>query len=145
MNETASLESDQISEGLATGYTNRDFEGNQHGTDFAFHNTLMSPPKGTAAGGGCSTAADLLRFVTAITQRKIVNQDSEEFLRSRIGASAKPSNYVFHNGGAPGQGVWMQSDVSNGYSIIVLSNYGYPAASTVVRKISKSFELPIFN
>ena len=144
MESTKSLEIDHIAPGLATGYTNRNYQGVIAASDFRFENTLNSPPKGTPAGGGCSTAGDLLKFVEAVARHKIVGKESERLLRSSFAAGGIPRDFIFHNGGAPGQGVWMQTDVVNGYSIIVIGNYDYTSVDAVVKKIGKLFNLPLY-
>ena len=144
MTSSVSHSVDEIAPNLATGYTNFDINHKRTGEGFSFENTLISSVKGTPAGGGCSTAHDLLKFVQAVDQNIIVNQSSEEFLRHDIGVRKKISPFIFHNGGGPGQNTWMQADVDNGYTVIVLCNLDPPIGSNVVKKMGEIFNLPIW-
>lgn len=144
MTNSGSLQLDHIAEGLATGYTNYDYKMEKSGKDYSFENTLFSAARGVPAGSGCSTTGDLLRFLKAVAQHEIVNQQSEEFLRSDIGKSAEPGDFIFHNGGGPGQNAWVQADVGSGYSIVVLSNYDPPTSSKVVNWMGKNLKLAVF-
>ncbi|HJR57394.1 MAG TPA: serine hydrolase domain-containing protein [Rhizomicrobium sp.] len=100
------------------------------------------PYRGTSAGGGYTTAQDLLRFARAL--------QSEKLLPGRLVAdAATPHNsaggygYGFslggkgllqwygHKGGAPGQNGALQVYPALGYVIIGLSNYDPPAATAM--------------
>lgn len=144
MNSTRSFEIDHVVEGLATGYTNINHNHERVGKGYPFENTLLSSPKGTPAGGGCSTAGDLLKFVEGVAKHRILNQESVNFLRRDSGIRSQPSPFIFHNGGGPGQSAWMQADVENGYTLIVLCNLDSEAGEVAVKKIGELLNLPIW-
>ena len=144
MDSTRSFDIDHVAEGLATGYTNLDHKHQRSGKGYPFENTLLSSPKGTPAGGGCSTVGDLLKFVEAIAKQRLLNEDSVEFLRRDSGIRSQPSPYIFHNGGGPGQSAWMQADVENGYTLIMLCNLDSEAGEAAVAKIGEILNLPIW-
>ena len=144
MTNSGSFQLDHIVEGLATCYTNYNYKGEKVGEGYRFENTFLSAARGVPAGSGCSTTGDLLKFLEAVAKNKIVSKKSEEFLRSDIGKKDKPGDFIFHNGGGSGQNTWVQADVGNGYSIIVLSNYDPPTTSKVVYWLGELMNLKIF-
>jgi CubicO group peptidase (beta-lactamase class C family) len=125
MNDTAAFESDAIVPKRATNYM-RDDDGTLR------TNIYMRPGRGSSAGGGYSTAGDLLRFTR--DARKVLGATSFDRL---IGANPM----VGWAGGSPGvNGV---IELGGGYTLIVLANYDPPAAEEVamnVRKLLGIFE-----
>ncbi len=119
---------------LAIGYTTLDSEGQETGV-LAAHTALM-PGRGFAAGGGYSTAGDLLRFRTALLSHALLDRASTELLLEGKVDVAEGVRYAYgfmdrmdagvravgHTGGAPGicSFLWIYPDT--GYTIIVLSN-----------------------
>lgn len=81
------------------------------------------PGRGSSAGGGYSTARDLLRYVLALESGALKATDEE--LRGGMGVA----------GGAPGLNAILEWDPERGYVIVVLSNFGPPAAEKVGRRI----------
>ncbi len=144
MTNSGSFQIDHIAEGLATPYTNYNHKREKVGEGFPYETTLISPPRGVPAGGSCSTTTDMLKFLEAIANNTILNQESEDLLRSRFGTKGMLSDFIFHNGGGPGQSAWVQADVANGYSIIILSNYDHPTGEIVVKHIGETMELDIW-
>lgn len=67
------------------------------------------------------------------------------FLWSDIGVTEEPSPFIFHNGGRPGWNTWMQTNVENGYSVIVPGNFDTPSTSRVVEYIGNQLNIDIFN
>jgi CubicO group peptidase (beta-lactamase class C family) len=112
MNDTASFPADAIVPKRAVGYTSED------GPRRA--NTYTLPGRGSSAGGGYSTATDLLRFVTGA--RKVLSPAAFDEL---IG---DPPGIGFA-GGSPGVNAVVE--LEGRWSIIVLSNYDPPAAMEV--------------
>lgn len=101
MNDTSFDESDVVVPKRAQGYT-RDGRLNVH----------SRPGRSSSAGGGYSTAADLLKF----------------------GESVRKAGGGFGvAGGAPGMNAMLE--VSDVYTLIVLSNYDSPTATEVARNI----------
>jgi D-alanyl-D-alanine carboxypeptidase len=69
------------------------------------------PGRGSSAGGGYSTAADLLNFTVA--------------LQKGVGIA----------GGAPGLNAAVEFDPQRGYAVIVMANLDPPAAMALARQI----------
>lgn len=86
----------------------------------AQRNTSTLPGRGSAAGGGYSTAHDLMRFVQALRQRRIANAPP-----AGIGVA----------GGAPGLNAVVDGELPGGYDLIVLANSSPPAAERVAQRI----------
>jgi D-alanyl-D-alanine carboxypeptidase len=86
-------------------------------------NTDFLPGKGSSAGGGYSTARDLLRLVNALREGKI---------------AAGPPPGVGIAGGAPGLNAAIEGDLRGGYDVIVLANLDPPAAERVAQVIRKA-------
>ena len=86
-------------------------------------NTDFLPGKGSSAGGGYSTAHDLLRLVNALRAGKI---------------PAGPPPGVDIAGGAPGLNAAVEGDLRGGYDVIVLANLDPPAAERVAQLIRKA-------
>jgi D-alanyl-D-alanine carboxypeptidase len=133
MTNTGSLPEEETVPHRATAYTWKD--GWVSAAD-----TL--PYRGMSAGGGYSTAGDLLKFAQALR--------TEKLLPGRLVADATTphnhaGNYGYgfgitdrgllqrfgHNGGAPGQNGDLQIYPALGIVVIALSNYDPPAATNV--------------
>jgi CubicO group peptidase (beta-lactamase class C family) len=94
------------------------------------------PGRGFAAGGGYSTAGDLLRFRNALLSHALLDLASTESLLAGKAEMAEGVRYAYgfmdrtdagvravgHTGGAPGvcSFLWIYPDT--GYTIVVLSN-----------------------
>lgn len=117
MNNTAWYYSDEQTPNLAEGYTS---EGVADGMRVS--NAHFRPARGSAAGGGYSTAEDLLRFVNAAAA-------------GRFGAASDHARGLGIAGGAPGINAALESDLKGGYTVIVLSNYDPPSAQSVAREL----------
>ena len=74
----------------------------------------------SAAGGGYSTAQDLLRFVQALRERKV---------------AGGPPPGIGIAGGAPGLNAAVEGDLPGGYDLVVLANLDPPAAERVAREV----------
>ena len=117
MGNTDSFEKDKNVPNRALGYTRGDGRGK--GSWGSNYGTL--PAKGSSAGGGYSTAQDLLKFVVALEQRTIPAPDTEQGLGIA--------------GGAPGMNSALEWDPQPGYVVVVLSNFDPPSAEKVARQI----------
>ncbi len=84
-------------------------------------NTQLLPGRGSSAGGGYSTAHDLLRLMNALRENRIAN--------------APPAGMVGVAGGAPGLNAVLEGDLPGGYDVIVMANLDPPAAERVARII----------
>lgn len=132
MTNTGSLPEDETVPHRAKAYTWKD--------DWVVNDTLSY--RGMSAGGGYSTAGDLLKFAQALR--------AEKLLPGRLVADATTphnhnGNYGYgfgvngkglllhfgHNGGAPGQNGDLQVYPALGVVLIALSNYDPPAAANL--------------
>jgi CubicO group peptidase (beta-lactamase class C family) len=119
---------------LAIGYTTLDAAGNETGV-LRDHRPLM-PGRGTAAGGGYSTAGDLHRFRNALFDYRLLSPESVDMLitgQIELRDQAKYAlgffdriqsgqRVVGHGGGAPGVCASLSMYPDTGYTAIVLSN-----------------------
>jgi CubicO group peptidase (beta-lactamase class C family) len=115
------LETDSYARGadvpnLAKGYT---MEGSTERQRVLNHATL--PGRGSSAGGGYSTADDLLKYIGALKTGKIFLPD----LAGGLGIV----------GGAPGINSTLEWDLRSGNVVIVLANFDPPTATTTARRI----------
>jgi CubicO group peptidase (beta-lactamase class C family) len=101
---------------LALGYTR---EGQSGGARVLNHATL--PGRGSSAGGGYSTAQDMLKYVMALKEGKIFLPD----IANGLGIA----------GGAPGINSYVEWDPRRGYIVIVLTNFDPPTAGQAARRI----------
>jgi CubicO group peptidase (beta-lactamase class C family) len=123
MNSSDWYDLDSAEPNLATGYTRRG--GASAGGWRA--NTYMLPARGSSAGGGYSTAEDLLRFAIALRENRLVRADTLSKTSPQTGGAFGIA------GGAPGVNAALSFEP--GYTIVVLSNYDPPAAERVSRQI----------
>ncbi|HOW86790.1 MAG TPA: serine hydrolase domain-containing protein [Candidatus Aminicenantes bacterium] len=117
MTDTDSYLRDADTPNLARGYTT---EGQAAGGPRVL-NLATLPGRGSSAGGGYSTAADLLKYVLALDNRTIYLPDASQGL----GLS----------GGAPGLNSALEWDPRSGYIVIVLTNFDPPTAGQAARRI----------
>jgi len=119
MTQTGSWRVDRWPANTALGYT----RGAQDAPPDApvKRNTDFLPGKGSSAGGGYSTAHDLLAFLNALRKHKVAN--------------APEAGMVGIAGGAPGLNAAVEGDLPGGYDVIVLANLDPPAAERVARLI----------
>ena len=102
------------------------------------------PFRGTSAGGGYSTARDLLRFAQALESGKLLPPARlAEATRSQVKATLGGYGFGFivagegdlrrygHGGGAPGMNGELRVYPQSGYVVVVLSNLDPPAATQV--------------
>ncbi|HVT37687.1 MAG TPA: serine hydrolase domain-containing protein [Gemmatimonadaceae bacterium] len=119
MTRTAHFAVDSLPPNTALGYT-RGGEDNPPPDAPLRRNSDMLPGRGSAAGGGYSTAQDLLHFLEAIRAHRI--------------AGAPPSG-VGAPGGAPGVNALVEGALPGGYDLIVLSNLDPPSAMRIGRSV----------
>ncbi len=103
---------------LARGYTR---EGEAAGGARVL-NFATLPGRGSSAGGGYSTAGDMLKFALAVKDKKIVLPDAE--------------NGIGIAGGAPGINSVLEWDPRSGFIVIVLTNFDPPTAGQAARRIA---------
>jgi len=116
MTRTGSFAVDSLPPNTAVGYTRGDEDAPP---DSPVHrNTNGLPGRGSSAGGGYSTAGDLLKFVQALREYRI--------------ASGLPAGLGIA-GGAAGMNAVLEGDLPGGYDLVVLANLDPPAAMSVAR------------
>ncbi|HEY2322249.1 MAG TPA: serine hydrolase [Thermoanaerobaculia bacterium] len=123
MNDTASYAIDENVPNRAIGLTKRGPEGplpERHA------NTNTLPARGSSAGGGYSTAADLLRFANALTADKLLPARWTNWVFG--GFDAKQRNLGIA-GGSPGVNALVE--IEPPYTLIVLSNFDPPSAEQI--------------
>jgi len=127
-------------ENLATGYTNN-HSLDAGGSGWQWENTYILSPRGTPAGGGYSTAEDLLKYDSALRAGKLIGDDLINFMnngfRGKIGDPFVPQRVLRGAGGALGVSTFLARDFRNGYTIVVLTNVDNPAAIEIGNEIIK--------
>ncbi len=109
---------DSLPPNTAVGYTRGDNWGD---TSIPRHrNSAELPGRGSSAGGGYSTAEDLLRFVAALRAGKV--------------PSGPPAG-IGVAGGSGGLNAAVEGDLPGGYDLVVLANLDPPAAERVARMV----------
>jgi CubicO group peptidase (beta-lactamase class C family) len=106
------------------------------------------PGRGSPAGGGYSTAADLLRFSEALLGHRLLSREYTDLLlggkettpRGKYGYGFSErlvagKRVVGHNGGFPGVNGELHVLPATGDVVVVLSNYDPPAATELAEFI----------
>ena len=119
MTATAHTPLAELAPGTAIGYTRGDPAIASPDAALS-RNTGFLPGRGSAAGGGYSNAADLLRYVQALRE-------------SRIPGGPPPGIGIA--GGAPGTNAILEGDLRGGYDLVVLANLDPPAAERLARTV----------
>jgi CubicO group peptidase (beta-lactamase class C family) len=158
MNNTDSYELTEVVPNLAVGYAH--FEDDPMGADPRRSNIAFLPWKGSPAGGGYSTAPDLLKFAQALRAHKFINEEFTELVTSPklpMAGSPRPAKYGYgfssenvggkeirgHSGGGANSGIDSSLEIfwNGSYTIIVLGNYDSPAAEDLAHKICEFLAL----
>jgi D-alanyl-D-alanine carboxypeptidase len=140
MTNTDSYEADMPVANLAEGYTRS--EENKTGPWRT--NIYTRPARGSSAGGGYSTAEDLLKFTVALQKNVLLssaytgwqltgNRPDTTKAQSTSATKTGPSAGIGIAGGAPGINAGIEADFAHGYTIIVLGNYDPPNAERVAK------------
>jgi D-alanyl-D-alanine carboxypeptidase len=114
MTHTGSFAVDSLPANTAIGYTRGDEDAPI--TTPLRPNSRDLPGRGSSAGGGYSTAQDLVKFVQALRAHQIPNG-----LPAGLGIA----------GGSGGMNAVVEGDLPGGYDLIVLANLDPPAAERV--------------
>jgi CubicO group peptidase (beta-lactamase class C family) len=133
---------DSVVENMATGYTNI-HPYDETGQGYRWANTLMLSPTGTPAGGGYSTAGDMLRFANALKKYDLLNARYTGLLLNRFEGFAdsdEPAGRIAYAGGAPGVSAYLSMDLEKDETVIVLSNYDSPIAIEIGRTIGEMLD-----
>jgi CubicO group peptidase (beta-lactamase class C family) len=116
MTRTGSFPVDSLPPNTAIGYTRGG--PNAPSSSPLRPNSRDLPGRGSSAGGGYSTAHDLLRFVQALREQRIPSG-----LPAGLGIA----------GGSGGINAIVEGDLPGGYDLVVLANLDPPAAERVAR------------
>ena len=148
MNDTGFYEPGKPIPNLAVGYTRMSLNG-QPQTEIR-DNESTREIKGGPAGGGFSTAPDLVRFQQALFSYKLLDKAHTELVttgkvdgpggKSRYGYGFGDSNsdgkhIVGHNGGAPGIAANLDMFPESGYTAVELMNADPPALMPIVKSV----------
>jgi len=139
MESTDSYQADMINLNLATGYTGEAMTDNNGALRSNFY---TRPARGSAAGGGYSNVEDLLRFVRALSQGKLLDARFTNWvvtneLPEPQNAPSLPlkQGTLGIAGGAPGINAMVEADFSSGLVVIVMANLDPPKAENVARRV----------
>ena len=158
MNDTDSYELTEVVPNLAVGYVH--FADDPMGADPRRSNIAFLPWKGSPAGGGYSTAPDLLKFAFALRAHKFLNEEFTERVTSpklAMAGSPRKADYGYgftsqnvsgreirgHGGGGANSGINSVLEMfwNGSYTVIVLGNYDSPAAEDLAHKICEFLAL----
>jgi D-alanyl-D-alanine carboxypeptidase len=114
MTRTGSFAVDSLPPNTAIGYTHGD--ENAPSTTPLRANTRDLPGRGSSAGGGYSTAQDLLGFLQALREQRIANG-----VPASLGIA----------GGSGGMNATVEAGLPGGYDLIALANLDPPVAERV--------------
>jgi CubicO group peptidase (beta-lactamase class C family) len=118
MTRTGSFAVDSLPPNTAIGYTKGDQDAP---VDAPVHpNARELPGRGSSAGGGYSTAQDLIKFLKALRERRIAHGPP-----AGLGVA----------GGSGGINAVVEGELPGGYDLIVLSNLDPPAAERVSQMV----------
>jgi CubicO group peptidase (beta-lactamase class C family) len=142
MMSTDAYQLDEVNKNLAVGYQR---EYADDGGKRYRNNIFMHVIRGGPAGGGYSTAEDLVRFAESLKAGKLVSAATFELMTTpKPDVSSpgygygfdvgSPDGIVGHSGGFPGISSNLDLFKGSGYVAVVLSNYGN-ASQPVVEKI----------
>ena len=148
MTDTDAYEMDQDTPNLATGYTRENLQG-QSVAGPRRNNLFLHVVKGGPAGGGFSTAEDLIRFARALRGHRLLGPEQTELVMAGKVESHPGEKYAYgfseevvnghrvvgHGGGFPGINSQLDIYSGLGYDVAVMSNYDPPAAMHVAGKL----------
>ncbi|HEU4451829.1 MAG TPA: hypothetical protein VFR81_02180, partial [Longimicrobium sp.] len=109
---------DSLPANTARGYTRRGPGSREPGPLRPNEDEL--PGRGSSAGGGYSTAGDLLRLLQALREKRIPN--------------APPAG-IGMAGGSAGVNAMVEGGLPGGYDLVVLANLDPPAARAVAQRV----------
>ena len=124
MKDTDYYFTDQKVTDRAEGYTTEEAQPGQRR-----NNEFSRPWRGSSAGGGYSTAADMLKFTEALASGKLV------MLSPETGKNALGGMGIA--GGAPGINSAMEFEPQSGNVVIVLTNFDPPTAVSRATQFSQ--------
>jgi CubicO group peptidase (beta-lactamase class C family) len=142
MKDSDAFPQDAVVPNRAVGYT-RDEEGDREKTPAGPPrvNIYALPARSSSAGGGYSTAADLLAFDEAMRRDRLLPATWTDWFftdKSKPPAATplpKRQGGGGFAGGTAGVNAVIETDLDTGYTVIVLSNLDPPSAEKVARKL----------
>ena len=139
MDNSDHYELDSPTPNRATGYTRNNVCCETDATSRR-NNFYIIGTRGSPAGGGYSTAGDLMRFDMAIDNEKLLDTTHSKMVMRPSGSSleANPKSAVLA-GGAPGLTALYFKFFELGYSVFVLSNYDPEDVEPMVMPIRSLF------
>jgi len=152
MTDSDSFRRDEVVPNLSYGYTR--FSGKDPlGIEPRKINWMDLPLRGSSAGGGYSTAPDLLKFAQALRGYKLLSKElTEKVTSAKVDTRFSPDlkyGYGFmetqmsghsvrgHGGGAPGINSDLKIFWDGSYTVVVMGNYDPPAAQDLAQKIAE--------
>ena len=134
MNDTGYFDADVPVPNVASAYTRRSTNGTKQ--DHWRNNVYTRPVRGSSAGGGYSTAGDLLKFANALHSGNLVIPN---FNAASPGGAIAPRapDGLGVAGGAPGINSTLDTGVAGRYTVIVMSNYDPPSAMDLAKQIRR--------
>jgi CubicO group peptidase (beta-lactamase class C family) len=148
MTDTGFYEPGKAVPNLAIGYSTMSPDGKQ--LKEPQENTNTREVKGGPAGGGYSTAVDLVKFHMALRSYKLLDEEYTRLVTTgKVDAGGPIGRYAYgfgdkffdgkhivgHNGGAPGIAVNFEMYPELGYTAVVLMNSDPPAMMPVIMGI----------
>ena len=91
----------------------------------------LMPQFCSPAGGLYSSTEDLLRFQRAVLDGDLISDTYARLLTNRFKDGAEAGPRLAFIGGTEGANAWVQTELANDLSVIVLSNYDPPSAEAV--------------
>lgn len=154
MKDTDSDRVEEVTPNLAVGYTREGSEDELELEPPSRNNILTLPPQGGPAGGGYSTARDLLKFAQALIGHKLLDAKHTELVTAgKVKVPWGPDaqyGYGFedgkvngkrvigHGGGAPGMNAMLRVMPESGYVVAALSNYDPPVAQMLAQQAAEA-------
>ena len=139
MTSSDSFMQDAVVENRAVGYTSEDAGGKRLPEPRV--NVYELPARGSSAGGGYSTAGDLLRFDIAMRSGKLLSPAWTAWYYSDLsappssGAPGKLRGGKGVAGGTAGVNCVLEMDLDTGYTVVVMSNLDPPSAEKVAKTL----------
>jgi D-alanyl-D-alanine carboxypeptidase len=145
MTDTGSYELDRVVPNIAIGYA-----GNLRNYGEESSNVYMLPFKGSSAGGGYSTAHDLLKFSRCFVNHQLLSPEFTDLLLEEKGSKPIPGmegeyaygfmvdtinshRVVGHGGSFPGVCTMLNIYLDMGYTSVILSNSSNDCIRVIVK------------
>jgi CubicO group peptidase (beta-lactamase class C family) len=159
MKDTDSFEADDPIANVAVGYTRERLDGPGPGAKLR-ENTFGGPARGSSAGGGYSTARDLMRFLSALRHEKLLGSKYTRWMlgedepagehnvgggpagrnahangAAAAGPAPRRGGGMAFAGGAPGIAAEIEMDPESGLVTVILCNQDPPVLRAMSRRV----------